>query len=469
MIDISAHVQDFLCRRDLAGCRLLAGFSGGADSTALLLALRAAGAVDLLAVHCHHGLRGADADADAAWCRAFCEQREIAFRMEYLDVPGQRQGGESTEEAGRRLRLALWQRLAAADNAAVFLGHHADDVMEELLLRLARGANCSGLTGLREERRFGDVRIFRPLLACRRCDIERWLFDQGVCDWRKDRSNADCVYRRNAVRHDLLPLFRKIFTEDGGLQQASRVLRHDADFLEAAAVAAYRQLDSLQSWQCLHPALLPRVLRLWLEDHGGAGVIPGAALLARLQTALANHHGGTHFLPVNGAICIALSAAGLALADATTAPNPAGREWLWQREPEFLCDNGMVLQATPLKAGTAQATTAGANEELFAASALPAVLTVRAWRNGDRIWPFASRHHTKLQDIFTDAKIGRHERRRWPVLLAGDDIIWLPGLRRAEFGRVGADDTEVLRIRCSGADDSAISLPTVTKSKQRRD
>src|SRR5690606_29105961 len=136
-------VKIFLRGRDLAGCRLLVGFSGGADSTALLLGLLAAGAQDVLAVHGHHGLRGADADADAAWCRSFCAQRGIALRVEYLDVPGQRQSGESTEETGRRLRLALWQRLAAGACAAVFLGHHGDDVMEELVLRLARGANCS--------------------------------------------------------------------------------------------------------------------------------------------------------------------------------------------------------------------------------------------------------------------------------------------------------------------------------------
>ncbi|MDD4539656.1 MAG: tRNA lysidine(34) synthetase TilS [Lentisphaeria bacterium] len=464
MIDISDQVRKFLCCRDFAGCRLLVGFSGGADSTALLLALLAAGAKDVLAVHCHHGLRGADADADAAWCRAFCERRGIAFRLEYLDVPGQRLSGESTEEAGRRLRLALWQRLGADEPTVVFLGHHGDDVMEELIMRLARGANSSGLTGLREERQIGGVQLLRPLLSCRRAEIESWLQGQDVTDWRRDHSNRDRTYRRNAVRHDLMPLFRTIFGEDQGLQQAARVLRMDADYLEMAARDAYGQMRDLRDWQALHPALMQRVLRIWLDEHAGPGIIPGAALVARLQDACESQRerGGTRYLSVRKGLAIAVSDAGLAVANPMALPVMSGcaeganagsgavfcSDWDWCREATFLCANGMVLEATLLKASDVWTTPTGTNEEFFAATALPAVLTVRAWQAGDRMQPFASNHRKKLQDIFTDAKIGREERRCWPVICAGDEIIWLPGLRRAEFGRVDEQAGEVVRFRC---------------------
>lgn len=462
MIDISDQVKTFIGRYDLSGCRLLAGFSGGADSTALLLALLAAGVDGLLAVHCHHGLRGAAADADAAWCRAFCEQRGIAFHQEHLDVPGQQRRGESTEEAGRRLRLALWQRLAAAEPTVVFLGHHGDDVLEELLMRLARGANSSGLTGLREERQICGVRLLRPLLSCRRAEIESWLLAQGVADWRTDRSNSDYAYRRNAVRHDLVPRFRRIFGEDRGLQQAARVLRMDANYLEMAAEDAYGQLRDLRDWQALHPALLQRILRLWFDEHVGPGIIPSAALITRLQDTLKSQgeRGGTRYLPVRKGLAIAVREAGLAAvnpAELSFADDgdkddkgdaAAGRDWDWRRQANFLCANGMLLTATLLKAADVRKEPAGANGELFAGAALPAVLTVRAWQAGDRMRPFAAGHRKKLQDIFTDAKIGREERRRWPVICAGDDIIWLPGLRRAEFGRVDERSGEVVRLHC---------------------
>lgn len=462
MIDISDQVKTFIGRYDLSGCRLLVGFSGGADSTALLLALLAAGVDGLLAVHCHHGLRGAAADADAAWCRAFCEQRGIVFHLEHLDVPGQQRRGESTEETGRRLRLALWQRLAAAEPTVVFLGHHGDDVLEELLMRLARGANSSGLTGLREERQLCGVRLLRPLLACRRAEIESWLLAQGVADWRTDRSNNDYAYRRNAVRHDLVPRFRTIFGEDRGLQQAARVLRMDADYLEMAAADAYGQLHDLRDWQALHPALLQRILRLWFDEHVGPGIIPGAALIARLQDAFKSQRerGGTRYLPVRKGLAIAVCDTGLAVVNPADLLSvgagdkddkdaaAAGRDWDWRREANVLCANGMTLTATLLKAADGRHTSVGANEELFAAAALPAALTVRNWQPGDRMQPFAAEHRKKLQDIFTDAKIGREERRRWPVICAGADIIWLPGLCRAEFGRVDEGAGEVVRLHC---------------------
>jgi tRNA(Ile)-lysidine synthase len=457
MIELSKQIKVFIRKHALTEERLLLGFSGGADSTALLLALQAAGIKEILAVHGHHGLRAAAADADAAWCRTFCEKRGIAFHLEYLDVPGRRLRGESCEAAGRRLRLELWQRLADGAATAVFLGHHGDDVMEELIMRLARGANSSGLSGLREERRFGQVRLLRPLLACRRADIESWLLAQGLSDWRCDRSNSDRIYRRNAVRHEIMPLFRKIFGEDRGLQQAARVLRLDADYLEAAAESALEQVHDRQSWRALHPALLPRVLRLWLERQTKTDIIPSAALIKRLHKALHAQtlRDGRQQLPLAAELAILVSDEGLRLLDrrrATKSGSPAATAavlWNWRRQPEIRCADGRILQAS-LLTDTAHDGTRGdaeAKVESFAAAALPEKLLLRTWQHGDRMRPFGAAHRKKLQDIFTDAKVSREKRRHWPLLCAGEEIIWLPGLRRAEFGRVEEGCGARLRIR----------------------
>ncbi len=132
-------VHDFLQRKDVHG-RVFVGFSGGADSTALLLLLSQAGQA-VTAVHFQHGIRGAAAEADAVWCEQFCLARNIRFVRENLAVPSNRFRGESVEEAARRLRLEAWRRLADADGDVVFLAHHADDALEDLLLRLARGGS----------------------------------------------------------------------------------------------------------------------------------------------------------------------------------------------------------------------------------------------------------------------------------------------------------------------------------------
>ena len=143
------------------------GFSGGADSTALLLILWAQGIRPLTAVHFNHGLRENAADVDAEWCRNFCKTRDIPFLLHHLDIPGNRQPGEGIEAAARRCRLAAWAKLTKTDDAVV-LGHQRDDAFEDLLLRLGRGANSSGLSPLRPERRVHELTFLRPLLQYRR-------------------------------------------------------------------------------------------------------------------------------------------------------------------------------------------------------------------------------------------------------------------------------------------------------------
>ncbi|MEI8245022.1 MAG: tRNA lysidine(34) synthetase TilS, partial [Lentisphaerota bacterium] len=135
------------------GYKVYAGFSGGADSTALLLTLHSLAAelsIELQAVHFEHGLRGQASLDDAVWCEDFCQSRQIPFTGITLDVLSFRYPGENIEAAARRLRIQQWvEMLAGQKNAVVALGHHAGDRIENLFIRLCRGSNISGLTAMR--------------------------------------------------------------------------------------------------------------------------------------------------------------------------------------------------------------------------------------------------------------------------------------------------------------------------------
>ena len=290
--------------------RIFAGFSGGADSTALLLLLAESAPGRVTAIHFQHGLRGAAAERDATWCRKFCETRKIPFKLVRLPVLRTKRPNESLEEAARRCRLEKWRKLVAPDDV-VALGHHADDPLEEMLMRLARGANVSGLVGLRPERVVEGVRFVRPLLGLRRSEIEAFLKSAGVRKWREDASNADTTFRRNAIRHKWLPMIREDVGHDKGLRASLEALELDADFLEAEAARRLPLTKTLADWRALHPALLPRVLRLWLRARLGRDVVPLAAGVRRLRTKLARKPAGIRQIPLGDGLSIGVSKRGV--------------------------------------------------------------------------------------------------------------------------------------------------------------
>ncbi len=445
--DVPGLIRALLAaQRALVGVReLWAGFSGGADSTALLLLLRqVAPELPLTAVHFHHGLRGAAADADAGWCAAFCQRHGIPFLLARLEVPRFRQPGESVEMAARRRRLEYWAA-HLPEHAAVALGHHADDALEELLLRLGRGANSSGLCGLRVRRRLGRLLLVRPLLGLRRAEIEDWLRRQEVADWRTDRSNADVEIRRNAVRHRLLPLWRELFGGDGGLALSLEVLRDDAAVLEAAA--ARRRPQTRAAWAALPPALAARVFRRWLEGQAGGPLPPPASALHRLQAALAATDTRPRRVPLGNGAAVVVTPAGLSFLPVPPAGQRAAasglrlRRWAWRQQPVLeLPEAGLVLRVAVIRRSSRRimAALAAGDGEWFAPESLPEVLTVRGWRPGDRLRPFGGHGSRKLQDLFQDAGVPQSRRGLTPVVAAGQTLVWVPGVRRAEHGRLPA-------------------------------
>jgi tRNA(Ile)-lysidine synthase len=180
------------------------GFSGGADSTALLLAMhrcRDRLHAPIHAVHFHHGLNpGADSWLDH--CRHFCQKRDIPFSSRTLNISPA--GGTSTEEESRNRRYQAVSELLG--NEETYLtAHHADDQAETLFLNLMRGSGVEGLAGIPELRNLGNGRVARPLLRWHRAQLEAYLLHHQV-EWLNDPSNLDESFDRNYLRHNLFPM-----------------------------------------------------------------------------------------------------------------------------------------------------------------------------------------------------------------------------------------------------------------------
>jgi tRNA(Ile)-lysidine synthase len=228
------------------GERVLVAVSGGADSTALLLALEELKRIGLLdveltAAHLDHGLRGASAEEDARFAESLARSHGFEFVSARADV-GRRvsESGDNLEQAARRARYEFLSEAARRVGAhAVLTGHTLDDQAETVLLRLLRGSGSEGLGGMRPERSLeegGEVSLRRPLLEwARRADTEGYCRARGV-EFRADEMNEDERFARVRVRRTLLPLLETFNPRAAeSLARAAGLLREESAALEGFA------------------------------------------------------------------------------------------------------------------------------------------------------------------------------------------------------------------------------------------
>ena len=223
---IDTALSGFLKRRLRPGEKICVGFSGGMDSVVLLHALSrlvsgAGRSVSLSAIHVHHGL-STRADEWAGFCTDFCHRCGVSLEIVRVTVP--RDSGEGLEGAARRLRHGVFAE-CRADWLA--LAHHRDDQAETVLLNLLRGAGVAGAAGMLAERpQSCGPTLVRPLLAIPRHAIEMYAAEHGL-PWIDDESNADRRFRRNFLRHEILPRLETTFSGAG--KSLARAAGHFAE------------------------------------------------------------------------------------------------------------------------------------------------------------------------------------------------------------------------------------------------
>ncbi|HVE53441.1 MAG TPA: tRNA lysidine(34) synthetase TilS [Ramlibacter sp.] len=266
---------------------LAVAYSGGADSTVLLLAAVRQWPGQVQAIHVHHGLQDA-ADAFADHCRVVCAS--LGVPLQVRRVHARHAPGESPEDAARQARYQALARAARdAGLQAVLLGQHADDQVETLLLALSRGAGLPGLAAMPPVFQREGMLFVRPLLALGGRAIREWLVEQGV-GVVEDPTNADTGFTRNRIRHLLLPALQEAFPQHR--ETFARSARHAAqaqELLETVAVedlARMGALPGITALQQLARARQGNVLRYWLRNmHQTA---PSAAQLEELLDQVAD-------------------------------------------------------------------------------------------------------------------------------------------------------------------------------------
>jgi tRNA(Ile)-lysidine synthase len=449
---VIALVKSAIRRHEMLapGDRVLVAISGGPDSVALALVLQELGAtapgwtVAGLA-HVHHGLRGAEADADEAFCRVFAERCGVPIDVTRVEVANRaREAGRSMESAAREARYQALSAAAARVGATrIATGHTEDDQAETVLLRLFRGTGTRGLTGIRPRR----GAIIRPLIDCTREDVERYLTARGEA-YRRDGSNNDLSIARNRIRHEVLPVVDRI--APGARRALARLAAQagdlDAFVTRAAANVSSRIVVSTDVGRVrldagaiveLMPALARQVLLQAIDEATPGTHISAGHLEAIRRLAAADKHGGHLDLP------------GLTAEREGNTVVVTGRAGLRQTVQPVCFERPLDVPgdvAVPEAGVTISAARAGRLSQpwpwppaiaALQAASVEAPFVVRSRRPGDRLWPLGAPGHRKLQDVLVDRKVPRDARDRVPVVAdARGRIVWIAGITMAEECRV---------------------------------
>jgi tRNA(Ile)-lysidine synthase len=386
-----------------AGEPLMVMISGGGDSVALLdIALRLG--ADVSALHVNYGLRE-DAALDQALVERLCEMLGVPLRVERVELGADAAAGPASgnlQERARDARYALAEGLARGDYAAA---HTASDQAETVLYRLAVSPGSRALHGMAPRR----GRLVRPLLEVTREEVREYLRARGL-EWREDASNADPRFARARVRHEVLDALRELSpAAERTIAETARQLRDEAEVLDALVTDALTELGggpaiSLAALREHPPAVRRLVLRAL-----------AARVLSRkeLDEILALGERGTKSLDLGGGV--------RAVSEYGTLRFTRGGE-VAIPEPVQLSVPGRA------RFGDWEVEARIGRPGDVTVSDLGPELTVRAWRDGDRMRPAGLGGSKSLQDLFTDRKVPRALRRTLPVIESGGEIVWVAGV-----------------------------------------
>ena len=429
---------------------ILVAFSGGADSVALLAALREYAArygTPLRLAHVNHGIRGDEAVRDRDFCIALAERYGLPISVLDADVPALRdERGGSMEEVAREVRYDFFARVMAEHRIPLLAtAHHADDQLETLLLRLTRGTGPDGLCGIPPLRAMGEGRlVIRPLLGCEKAELEAYCREQGL-EFVVDSTNEDISYARNRIRQRVIPELRAInpaVTEAAG--RLSETVRADVSFLAEQTDAFVREAVTLLPQS--NGTVRVSVPRARLD---GLSLSLSRRVLARMMRYAGCPQAEERFV---SALHI-LSEGALSLPGGVTARCERGQLWLCREErgesvsAEALSIDLSVLPKTVMFgdflltfSDVGEGRPANISENLpfdeivykmsmntaLKFDTMQGSVVLRTRREGDRF--YLRGHHRRVKKLFCDLGVPTAVRDRLPLLCDDEGIVMIPGI-----------------------------------------
>ena len=455
MQKLAQSVRHYIRKHGLlkAGDRVGIAVSGGADSVAslrLLLELRKEIGVVLSAVHFNHKLRGAASDEDERFVAQLAQEHKLELHCESGKVAAYAAEKHlSLETAARQMRYQYFRRLLLESMVnRIATGHTLDDQAETVLLKIVRGAGTRGLAGIYPQLSVPgsqfSASIVRPLLGIRRKDLEAYLLGLGQ-SWREDKSNRDLRHMRNRVRHGILPRLEHHLNPGvrEALAETAEIARAEEEFWQKEVSRVFssvwaRSALTVSALANLPLALQRRVIRAASESLGLPLDFHHVEEILALSSKQPGSDKGTELrdrwvvLRNKGELHFKLQNVVASKLDYEYCLSIPGSVEVRETESRF--------EAVLISGSAAKGYNPG---DLLDRALLGSEVKVRNWRPADRFWPSHTKVPKKIKELLQERHVTGPERKLWPVVVSGTDVVWVRGIP-APTGSLARSDEAVL-------------------------
>lgn len=437
------------------GDNIVLGLSGGPDSMALLYLLleyRKKVEFDLYIAHVNHGVRGKEARRDQNFVEKVAKEHNLKFFTKNIDmIQSGKDMGISPEEAGRILRYDFFRSIVKGKKGAkVAVAHNKNDQAETLIMRFLRGTGIDGLKGM--DYKVDD--IIRPILGIDRELIEKYIKDNEISTVL-DSTNDMTIYTRNKVRLELIPYIKDNFNPNliDTLWRMSKISKEDSSFLEKYTDNRYNDIVKKEEDNkviffkeafnredmAIKSRLLRRAILNVKKDLNGISEKHISTTIDMFNIGLTGKE-----IHIVDNIVSKVSYNDLIIERSTEEIEDY--IYSYDLEEELLLGKlGYFITSRIMSIEEYNTSDKNRNSRYFDLDKLGR-LSIRNRRNGDRFRPIGMKGRKKLKDYFIDEKISLDNRKKIPIILSDDEIIWIVGYRMSEDYKVIENTKKVLEI-----------------------
>jgi tRNA(Ile)-lysidine synthase len=417
----------------IKGKKILLGISGGIDSMVLAYLMKALG-FDLTLAHVNFKLRGNQSDADENFVTQWAQNNKLPlFKISYDTTAIAKDRKLSIEMAARDLRYDWFNKLIDDYNFDfVAVAHHLNDNIETVLMNLSRGTGIAGLSGMKDV----NGKIIRPLLEFSRIDIEEFASDVGL-EWREDLTNAETIYKRNKIRHELVPVFEQInpsfvssFSKTiANLRQTELI---QEEYLKSVDYSFWKEQDEvveIDIEKLKSIVAFETVLREKLKPYGFNNV-------EDVINSFSLESGKEYFSSTHR---IVKDRSKLILTEKKEEKN--GVFYITGKTVELIYPIHIQLKhVDEFKENTSNLVAYLDREKLK----FPLIL--RKWEEGDFFYPQGMKGKKKLSKYFKDEKFSLVDKENQWLLVSDNKIVWVIGKRLDDRFKLTNSTVEILKI-----------------------